>query len=109
MGTRALMSIKGKPMIATHWDGYPSALGSGLLQCDKTLGAVIRVAERHTIDGVDSSIREFLYRKRVKELSEKHRLSEKEIRNGKRRGPLITADDYEICDLNHYQDWAEYQ
>ncbi len=96
-------------MIATHWDGYPSALGSGLLQCDKTLGAVIRVAERHTVDGADNSIREGLNRKRVKELSEKHRLSEKEIRNGKRRGPLITADDYEVCDLNHYQDWAEYQ
>ena len=96
-------------MIATHWDGYPSALGSGLLQCDKTLWAVIRVAERHTIDGADSSIREDLNRKRVKELSEKHGLSEKEIRNGKRRGPLITADDYKIGDINHYQDWAEYQ
>ena len=109
MGPRALISINGKPMIATHWDGYPSALGSGLLQCDKTLGAVIGVAERHTVDGADSSIREGLNRKRVKELSEKHRLSEKEIRNGKRRGPLSTADDYEISDLNHYRDWAEYQ
>jgi len=109
MGTRALISINGKAMIATHWDGYPSALGSEFLQCDKTLGAIIRVAEGHTIDGADSSIREGLNRKRLKELSGKHRLSEKEIRNGKRLGPLITADDYEICDLNHYQDWAEYQ
>jgi hypothetical protein len=109
MGTRALISINGKPMIATHWDGYPSALGSGLLQCDKTFGAVIRVAERHTIDRADSSIREDLNRKRVEELSKKHGLSEQEIRNGKRRGPLITADDYEICDINHYRDWAEYQ
>ena len=109
MGTRALISINGKPMIATHWDGYPSALGSDLLQCDKTLGAVIRVAEEHTIDGADRSIRKNLNRKRVKELAEKHRLSEEEIRNGKRRGSLITADDYEICDINHYRDWAEYQ
>lgn len=109
MGTRALISISGKPMIATHWDGYPSALGNDLLQCDKSVGAIIRVAEGHTIDAADGSLRKALNRERVKKLSQKHHLTQKEIREGKRRGPLIMADDHEICDIVNYGDWAEYQ
>jgi hypothetical protein len=27
MGTRTLISINGKPMIATHWDAYPTSFG----------------------------------------------------------------------------------
>ena len=49
MGTRALISINGKVLIATHWDGYPSSLGRELLQCE-TLEQIIEVARRHTID-----------------------------------------------------------
>jgi len=109
MGTRALISINGKPMIATHWDGYLSSLGVDLLRCDKSLREVIRVAERHTIDGADSSIREGLNQKRIKQISEKHGLTEQEIRDGKRRGPIIIAGGYEICEINEYGDWAEYQ
>ena len=109
MGTRALISINGKPMLATHWDGYPSSLGLDLLSCDKSLGAVIRVAESHTIDAADSSLREGLNLKRIKDLSEKHRLTEKEILEGKRRGAVIVAEDYEIGDIKEYGDWAEYE
>jgi len=109
MGTRALISIHGKPMIATHWDGYPFSLGLDLLRCDKSLGAIIRVAEGHTIDAADSSIREELNRKRVKELSLKHHLTEEEIRQRKRRGSVICAGDYEVCDLKEYGDFAEYE
>jgi len=80
MGTRALISIQGKPTIATHWDGYPSSLGLDLLRRDKSLGAIIQVAESHTIDAADGSIREGLNRKRVMELCQKHHLTEEEIR-----------------------------
>jgi hypothetical protein len=73
------------------------------------LGAIIQVAERHTIDGTDGSLRKDLHRERLRELAKKHRLSEKEIRKGKRRDALIMADDYEICNLKDYGDWAEYQ
>jgi hypothetical protein len=109
MGTRALISINGKPMIATHWAGNPSSLGLDLLECDKSLGAIIRVAESHTIDAADGSIREELNRKRVRGLSEKHALTEEEIRQGKRRGSIVCAEDYEVCDLKDYGDWAEYE
>jgi hypothetical protein len=30
IGTRAVISIEGKPMLATHWDGYPASLGAGM-------------------------------------------------------------------------------
>ena len=96
-------------MIATHWDGYPSSLGLDLLECDKSLGAIIRVAESHAIDAADGSIREELNRKRVRELSLKHHLTEEEILQGKRGGSIICAGDYEVCDLKEYGDWAEYE
>ena len=109
IGTRAIISINGKPMLATHWDGYPESLGTELLQCHKSVASIIRVAERHTIDAADSSVRDKLNSKRIKELSEKHHLTEDEIREGKRRGNVITAEDYEISDIKKYGDWAEFQ
>jgi hypothetical protein len=109
IGTRALISINGKPMLATHWDGYPSSLGKELLDCDNSIEAILRIAERHTIDSADSSVREALNRKRIKDLSEKHQLTEEEILEGKRRGAIIVAEDYEIGDIKEYGDWAEYE
>ena len=109
IGTRALISINGKPMLATHWDGYPSSIGLDLLRCDKSLGAVIEVAKAHTIDATDQSIRKEVNHERVRKLVKKHRLTENEIRDGKRRGAMICADDYEIGDIDNYSDWAEYQ
>ena len=109
MGTRALISINGKPMIATHWDGYPESLGTELLNCDKSTGAIIQVAESHTIDAADSSIKDELINKRIKELSEKHHLTENEIKAGRRLACLIMAGDHGICDITNYGDWAEYQ
>jgi hypothetical protein len=97
-----LISKDGKPMLATHWDGYPSDLGLDLLGCDKSIKAIIRVAKRHTIDAAHSSLREELNKVRVKELAKKHRLTETEIRDGKRRGSVICADDYQIGDID---DW----
>lgn len=95
--------------MATHWDGYPSSLGLDLLSCDKSLAAIVRVAETHTIDATDSSIREELNRKRIKDLSQRHGLIEEEIRQGKRRGSVIIAEDYEVFDIKRYGDWAEYE
>jgi hypothetical protein len=69
--TRALISKDGKPMIATHWDGYPSSLGMDLLHCDKTMKAVIKVAKPHTIEAAHRSIHGDLNRERVKQLARK--------------------------------------
>ncbi len=109
IGTRAIISIDGKPMLATHWDGYPQSLGRELLECDKSLESIIRVAGSHTIDAAEGSIWCELNKQRVEKLSEKHHLTENEIKEGKRRGNIITAEDYEIADIGKYGDWAEYQ
>ena len=109
IGTRALISKDGKPMLATHWDGFPDCLGMELLNCDKTIGSVIEVAKKHTIDAAHRSIREDLNRERIKELVKKHRLTEEKIRKGIRRGNIIGAEDHEICNIDNYGDWAEFQ
>ena len=96
-------------MLANHWDGYPASLGMELLHCDKTMGAVIEVARKHTIDAAHRSIHEDLNRERMKQLAQKHRLTETEIKKGKRRGNVICAEDHGISDIDHYGDWAEYQ
>ncbi len=109
IGTRALICIDGKPMLATHWDGHPSSLGKELLDSDQSIEAVLRIAESHTIDAADFSLREDLNRKRIKDLVKKHHLTEERIKKGFRRGNVITAEDHEICDVREYGDWAEYQ
>jgi len=109
IGTRAIISIEGKPMLATHLDGYPSSLGSDLLHCDKSIKAVIEAAKGHTIDAADPRILVALNGERVNALAEKHQLTVQEIKAGKRRGNVISADDYEISDISKYGDLAEYQ
>jgi len=109
MGTRALILIDDKPMIATHWDGYPSSLGKDLLESDKSIRSIIDVAKKHSIDFADKSIRKELNKERVKFLAKKHSLTEKEIREGVRKGSIISTEDYEIADVKNYGDWAEYE
>ncbi len=95
-------------MLATHWDGYPASLGHDLLRCDKSVKAVIEVAKGHTIDAADASLLEMLNRERISQLAQIHLLSVDEIKAGKRRGNVISADDHEIADLRIYGDLAEY-
>ena len=109
IGTRAIISIDGKPMLATHRDGYPASLGKELLSFGISVAAILRIAEKHTIDAADASVREDINRERIRNLSEKHKLTEEEIGKGFRRGNVITAEDYEISDIRDYGDWAEYQ
>ena len=109
IGTRALIWISGKAFLATHWDGYPSCLGLELLNCDKTVPAIVEVAKQHTIDAAHDSILEKLNRDRTKTLAIKHRLTQSEIKSGKRRGCVICAEDYEIGRIDAYGDWAQYQ
>ena len=104
-----MICIDGKPLLATHWDGYPSCLGLALLNCDKSMPAIVEVAKGHTIDAADNVIRQDLNRDRIKTLAKKHRLTQAEIRAGKRRGCVIRAEDYEIGSIENYGDWAEYQ
>ena len=109
IGTRALICIDGKPYLATHWDGYPSCLGLELLNCDKSVPAIVDVAKAHTVDAADIAIRKELNKDRIKTLAENHRLTKTEIKAGKRRGCVICAEDYEIGSIDNYGDWAEYQ
>jgi len=109
IGTRAIISIAGNPMLATHWDGYPSSLGRDLLNYDRSIEAVVEVAKAHTIDSADSSLLDMLNGERIRQLAEKHQLTVQGIKAGKRRGNVISADDHEIHDLRLYADLAEYQ
>ena len=109
IGTRALIFIGGKPYLATHWDGYPSCLGLRLLESDKTIPAIVDVAKAHTVDAAHDGILKKLNRDRIKILAKKHRLTQTEIKAGKRRGCVICAEDYEIGRIENYGDWAEYQ
>ena len=84
-------------------------MGLELLNCDKIVPAIVEVAKDHTIDAADIAILEELNKDRVKTLAKKHRLTQAEIRAGKRRGCVICAEDYEIGRIDNYGDWAEYQ
>ena len=109
IGTRAIISIDGKPMLATHWDGYPVSLGHDLLHCEKSIKAVIEVAKTHIVAAADPSLLDTLNAERVNQLAEKHQLSVQEIKDGKRRGNVVCADDYEITDIMTYRDLTEYE
>ena len=96
-------------MLATHWDGCPASLGLELLNCDKSISAVIEVAKAHVIDAADPQLLEMLNRERVSQLAKKHRLSVQEIKAGNRRGNVICADDFVISDLRTHRDLAEFE
>ncbi|MBP1752984.1 MAG: hypothetical protein H6Q57_1820 [Geobacteraceae bacterium] len=109
IGTRAIIRIDGEPMLATHWDGYPASLGRDLLNCDKSVKAVIEVAKAHAIDSADASLVKTLNAERVTLLAEKHQLSLQEIKVGKRPENVICAGDCEIADIGLHRDLAEFQ
>jgi hypothetical protein len=109
MGTRALISIDGKPMIATHWDGNPENLGVQLSVVKPTIENIIEVAKKHTIDSANRSILRELNNERIRMLMEKHKLTREKIIKGFRRGNIIGAEDYDIGDIKNYGDFAEYQ
>jgi len=109
MGTRALISLNGKPFIAIHWDGYVEGLGKDLLYSDKSIDSIIEIAKSHTIDCAHNSILEKINNERLEELCKKHNISLDEIKEGKRRGKIISCSDYEISDIECYGDWAEYE
>lgn len=52
MGTRAMISINGKPIVTTHWDGYPENLGLDLLKVGSE-SDIIDVAKKYSINSVD--------------------------------------------------------
>ena len=92
-------------MLATHWDGHPASLGKELMSFGISVAAILRIAEKHTIDAADASIRKDLNRQRIR----KHQLAEEETGEEFRCGDILTAEDAEISDLRDYGDRAEYQ
>ena len=105
MGTRAMISIDGKPMIATHWDGNPESLGVQLSKVKPTIKNIINVAKSHTIDSANHSILKELSNERILMLMKKHKLSREKIIKGFRRGGIIGAEDYDISDIKKYGDF----
>lgn len=51
MGTRARIIWEGKPLVTTHWDGYPEGLGVVLLEAE-TPKEAIKVAKAFSINSV---------------------------------------------------------
>ncbi len=110
MGTRAIITKDGQPLIATHWDGYPESLGKDLSNMiDLSTESLIKVAEGHSIDFIEKTIGEQVKENRIQELSKRHKLPIEEIKKGMRRGSVLSSDDWEIGDIAIYDDWAEYQ
>ena len=110
MGTRAIITMEGKPIIATHWDGYIKGLGADLLEMpDLSIDSIIKVAEKHEIDFIKPAIGKRVKEERLQELATKHNLSVDKIKDGYRRGVVIASDDYEIGNIKIYDDSAEYQ
>ena len=53
MGTRAVIRMNGKFMLATHWDGYPDSLGKELVKLkDKSSLNVVQLSAEHNIDSI---------------------------------------------------------
>jgi hypothetical protein len=110
MGTRAIITMEGKPIIATHWDGYLKGLGEGLLSMpDTSIKTIIKTAEKHCIDFIDAKIGKQVKEHRLQELCSKHNLTIDKIKEGYRKGSIISNDDYEIGNIKIYDDFAEYQ
>lgn len=98
MGTRAIITIDEKPLIATHWDGYPDGLGNGLINA-KTIADIVAVADRKTIDFANLNLPEI---RSHLEIRKAH------IENKKDWG-IISAEDWDIGSIENYGDFAEYQ
>jgi hypothetical protein len=110
MGTRAVIRVDGKPVFATHWDGYPESLGADLVGLrKKTLASVQVVARKHSVDFASPIVRKGLNEERVRYIAKKHKLPIEKVKKGYRRGNIITSDDYEIGGIRGYDDWAEYE
>ena len=118
MGTRAIITIEGKPFLATHWDGDPASLGQDLKATKLSKKEIIDVAKRHTIDAADindddiKKIRE----ERFKKISEKTKgkYSVAYLKNLAKKGRQITfgvmtPEDYDVGDIKNYDDFAEYK
>lgn len=119
MGTRAIILFKGKPLVATHWDGYPKGgLGDELRAAKpKTVSEILRIAEKHTIDSADLSRPELgrLQTARFRKISRKTKgeYSVEDLRKLQKKGKEIhfgiqTAGDYPLGSLDDYDDFAEY-
>jgi hypothetical protein len=119
VGTRAVISILAKLLVATHWDGYPSSLGSdleGLKPGDKA--EILDVADKHTIDFADLSDKDIhpYQKKRYESIAKKAggKYTGKDIENLFKKGRQIvfgfmSCSDYPIADLGQYDDFAEFQ
>ncbi|MFO8019564.1 MAG: hypothetical protein R6U96_13135 [Promethearchaeia archaeon] len=109
MGTRAIITIKRKPFAATHWDGYPGALGRELVE-DKAHDKyqIIKIAEKHDIDFIEKNWLEELNKERVEVIARRNGLTIEEVKNGV-RGVVRSNLDSLIGDIKDYEDWCEYQ
>jgi hypothetical protein len=120
MGTRAMISVDEQPMIATHWDGYPSCLGKiilehgdkgieGLLDVDKFKDRSIDFIHKSLLDPILEEYFQIQHKKFPKYSVEQ--LKEMYQKDGSfvHLSNIISCEDYPPSDIANYGDWAEYQ
>lgn len=121
MGTRAMILFEGKPVAATHWDGYPESLGADLVKAKpKSPSDILKVAKGHTIDAADRkySAKE-VDEERIRAIVASAKASGKKISPAKVRaafkegagfgGAVMTPENYPVSDISYYDDFAEFE
>lgn len=115
MGTRAVIRFNNKPILATHWDGDPEALGRDLEKV-KTVTDILGVGKKHVVDAASESVIEILNKGRYKHIASKTngKYTAKDIEKLHKVGECITfivmsKDDYSISSIKHYNDFAEFE
>jgi len=133
MGTRAVVRF-GDTRIATHWDGYPSSLGSDLLKQknlikeldkEKSLAIIIGICEPHTIDFATEDVRSKTADQRLQKIANKanemcrergepEKYSVQYLKELEKEGKQLTfgvhgAGDYPIGTFENYGDYAEWE
>jgi hypothetical protein len=115
MGTRAIITVKEKPFVATHWDGDPTGLGAHLLKA-RTLAQIIKVAQKHTIVCADIKHAAFkpVMETRFSAIAKKAKKPVQYVKNLFKKDMIVTfqvmgPDDEPISPMSRYGDWAEWQ
>jgi hypothetical protein len=124
MGTRAIISINSKPFVATHWDGDPTCLGASLYEnvvksSSNIKRDIVLVAKEHSIDAVDTPDEIFAaeINERFEKIAKKtngnytvEQLKKLYYEDHKvMQFGLMVSDDWPMCDIKDYDDFAEYQ
>lgn len=115
MGTRAVIRFEGKPVFATHFDGYPEGLGKELADAKpKSSADIFRVAKKHQIDASDPKFAKQIDERNARLISKRDKIPYAKVKKAFARGKGIgrvvwTPENYPAGNIKQYNDWAEYE